>query len=248
MKTIRMFAALALIGLASLVQAEDKVVKLTSLEWPPYTGPQLPEKGVSSAIVTAAFKAVGYKVEIAFYPWARAVALAKAGQEDFIGYFPEYHSEDIAQEFIFSAPIGSGPLGFVQNKQKPVEWNTLDDIKGLTVGTVRDYVNTADFDSRVSAGTQKVEEVTSDEQNIKKVAAGRLPLAVIDRNVLNYLLENDPTLVDARANLEFNDKLLEDKQLFVCFTKSSKGEQIARDFAEGMKQIDIDAIVAKHQR
>ncbi len=36
--------------------------------------------------------------------------------------------------------------------------------------------------------------VNSDVQNLQKVAKGRVPLAVIDSNVFNYLKNNDPSL------------------------------------------------------
>ncbi|MGL5975125.1 MAG: substrate-binding periplasmic protein, partial [Aeromonas sobria] len=47
-------------------------------------------------------------------------------------------------------------------------------------------------------------------------------------NVMTYLLKSDPQLQDVAANLGFNDKILEDKSLHVCFTNSAKGKE-ARD-------------------
>src|SRR3954466_14633444 len=51
---------------------------LTSLEWPPYSGQNLPQQGVSSAVVSAAMSGMGEHVTISFYPWNRATALVRA--------------------------------------------------------------------------------------------------------------------------------------------------------------------------
>ena len=72
MKSLRLVAALICTGLFSLpVQAET--IQLTSLEWPPYTGSELPQQGASMAVVEAAFDAMGHDLEVRFLPWQRAV-------------------------------------------------------------------------------------------------------------------------------------------------------------------------------
>lgn len=223
-----------------------KQIKLTSLDWPPYTGPTLADKGATAAVVKAAFEAAGYTVIIDFFPWERAVAMASDANSGYAGYFPEYYSADIAKDFLFSEPVGNGPLGLVQNKEAPVTWSSLDDLAKLKVGVVQGYVNTDGFDANVAAKKQPVEAVTSDAQNLNKVAAKRIPVAIIDQNVLNYLLNNDASLAAAKGKLEFNGKVLEDKKLYICFRKGAQGEEYAKALADGLKKIDVAAIVKAH--
>jgi polar amino acid transport system substrate-binding protein len=45
---------------------------------------------------------------------------------------------------------------------------------------------------------------------------------------------------------QFNATLLEDKKLFICFKKGDKGEELAKIYNEGLKKIDIEAIMAKY--
>ncbi|NQD36445.1 transporter substrate-binding domain-containing protein [Permianibacter sp. IMCC34836] len=223
-----------------------KQIKLSSLDWPPYTGPALADKGATAAVVKAAFEAAGYSVQIDFFPWERAVAMASDASSGYAGYFPEYYSADIAKDFLFSEPVGNGPLGLAQNKEAPISWNTLDDLSKLKVGVVQGYVNTEGFDANVAAKKQTVEAVTSDAQNLNKVAAKRIPVAIIDQNVMNYLLGNDASLAAAKGKLEFNSKVLEDKKLYICFRKGPQGEEYAKALAEGLKKIDVAAIVKAH--
>ena len=194
----------------------------------------------------AAFAAMGYRLEVDFYPWSRTVRLAKDTQGKYLGYFPEYYSADIAEEFIFSDPMGSGPLGFVESTQNPIEWRTLLDLSGYQIGVVQDYVNTTEFDRLVAEGQLQVHPVIADLLNVKKVAAGRIDLAVIDRHVLNYLLRSDPALGKVAHKVQFNRRTLEEKLLYLCFQNTPEGAELAEIFNQGLKKIDVAAIMARH--
>ncbi|MBD8527787.1 substrate-binding periplasmic protein [Pseudomarimonas arenosa] len=227
------------------LQAEEKVIRLTSLEWPPYSGAAIDQQGASVAVVRAAAEAMGYKLEVKFFPWNRAVAAAEDPKSGYHGYFPEYHSDDVASKFKLSDSIGSGPLGFVESSSAPVSWSSLADLKGKPIGVVDGYVNTTDFDAQVASGELKAEAVSDDLTNIKKVAAGRIALAVIDKNVLGYLLANEASLAAAKDKVQFNSKLLEDKQLFIAFQNSDKGAAAAKVINDGLKKIDVNAVMNK---
>ena len=86
----KILLSISLIIFTSLSYSADKVVHLTSLDWPPYSGKTLSDQGASVAVAKAAFKAMGYELKVSFYPWSRAVALAKDSSSKFSGYFPEY--------------------------------------------------------------------------------------------------------------------------------------------------------------
>nr|WP_232465379.1 transporter substrate-binding domain-containing protein [Oleiphilus messinensis] len=217
------------------------------MEWPPYAGRNLPGGGSSVAVARAAFKAMGYELVVDFLPWSRAVSEAKNDASQYAGYFPEYYSDAVADEFVFSDPMGSGPLGLVENKNNPVTWQTLEDLQPLVVGVVQDYVNTDEFDARVAQGKQKVQAVTSDATNIKKVAGNRVPVAIIDANVFAYLLKSDPSLKPFSEHVQMNEKILENKKLYICFKNNDFGKEIAQIFNEGLKKVDVQAIMKQYQ-
>lgn len=228
--------------LSSNLIAQNRTITLTSLEWPPYTSEALNGQGASAVVASAAFKAMGYTLLIEFYPWNRAVAYAK-GDSKYQGYFPEYYSKENEADFIYSASMGIGPLGFVERKDTPVKWNTLTDLKDVTIGVVNGYINTVEFDSMVANNQLKVESVVDDNTNIVKVANKRMPLAIIDPNVLNYLLYNEKTAIPYRDMVQFNAKTLEQKTLHICFKKGTEGEKWVSIFNEGLKKINADKIM-----
>lgn len=234
-------AAVLLAGTAASGQAAD--IRLTTLDWPPYSGSGLPELGASSAVVARAAAAAGDTFSAEVLPFQRAV---KVGLEDagFVGYYPEYHSKDLEATCAFSGPLGTSPLGLVERKAQPLTWKTIDDLKGHTIGVVQGYVNTAEFDAKAADGTLTVEAVVDDATNLRKVAAGRIPAAVIDRHVMNYLLKNDPALAPLAGTLQFNPVMLERKTLHVCFRKSPEGTAARERFEAGLAKVDVEAVTA----
>ena len=231
--------------LIAQLSVADKLVHLTSLDWPPYASKNLPQQGASVAVASAAFKAMGYKLVVEFLPWSRAVNEAKNPASQYMGYFPEYHSPDVAKEFTYSQPMGSGPLGFVEQASKPIKWNGLADLKGKRIGVVQDYVNTTEFDNLVASGGLRVSAVVSDSKNLRKIINNRLDVAVIDKNVMDYLFKHDKSLKGEESKAHFQDKLLEDKKLYICFKKNKLGQEMADIYNQGLKKIDVNAIMNK---
>jgi polar amino acid transport system substrate-binding protein len=225
--------------------AQGKEVQLSTLEWPPYSGAQLVEQGLSAYIAKEAFKAVDYNATVEFFPWMRAVNLAKDGTK-FSGYFPEYYNEAAESDFYFSDPIGIGPLGFVERKDSHVAWNALSDLKNETIGTVRGYTNTVEFDAMVASGELKADVSNDDLTNLKKVLNGRIKLAVIDKLVMEYLIDGNADLKIKKDELQFNSKLLEEKKLYICFAKNAEGKKMQEVFNRGLKLIDIDELTKEY--
>lgn len=215
---------------------------MTSLDWPPYSGENLEENGLSIAIARDAFAAMGYELVVEFKPWVRTVTLASK-KDKYIGYFPEYEFD--TEEFVFSNAIGSSPLGFVELSSAKVSWNSLDDLIPLRIGVVQGYVNTTEFDHMVEQGMLSVEATTNDVRNIYKVAKGRLPLAVIDQNVLEYLIRVDPRKDILAKRVNFNARPLEHKKVVVAFRNTVEGRQWRDIFNLGLKRIDVSSIASR---
>lgn len=230
------------------VFSKEKVVYFTSLSWPPYSGKELWGEGVNAIVAKSAFKAMGYTLKVDFYPWARTLSYAKWNNK-YTGYFPEYYAKSIEKSFIFSDPIGDSPLGFVERKDNPVAWNTLQDLKKVKrIGTVRGYVNTREFDTMAALGEIITDPVVDDITNLKKVIGGRLPLAVIDSHVMRYVLETNREFRDTKGELQFNAKTMEIKKLYLCFRKNAEGARLVNIFNEGLKRIDHKKITEDYFR
>lgn len=220
-----------------------ETVRLTSLHWPPYSGQQLRNQGASVAVARAAFNAMGHQLEVDFYPWSRAVKLASKVNGAYVGYFPEYYFD--TQNFVFSTSMGMSPLGLVEQQSHPISWVQLADLNQYTLGVVKDYVNTIELDTMIANGQQPVELVTSDENNIKKVAAARIDAAVIDIYVLRYLL-NQSNLESLKSRVQMNRSLLANKHLYVAFQNTEQGRKWCEIYNQGLDRIDVATILAEN--
>lgn len=218
---------------------------MTTLDWAPYTNEKLPAMGASAAVVTQALLASGNHLKIEFYPWNRTVNLAKSNNR-YIAYFPEYYSKANAADFLYSDPIGVGPLVFIERKSTPVSWISYDSLRGKKIGVVRGYVNTEQLDAKIASLALTGDEAPDDVKNTLKLAAGRLDVAVVDANVFNYLAKNDASVKAVSGQLQVNVKKLEDKKLYVCFKKTPAGEKALKAFNQGLKKVDSDVIMKKY--
>lgn len=72
---IALGAVLALAWFGSAA-AEDKIVGVSTLDWLPYTGSELPKGGATTEVVRTAFEQAGYGINVTYRPWKRAIAVA----------------------------------------------------------------------------------------------------------------------------------------------------------------------------
>ncbi len=232
-----------------------KTINLATLDWPPYISPDFQDKGYVFEIVEEAFKRVGYKVKIKFYPWPRTMRLAERGVVD--GYFPEYYNPDLKKHFVFSKAYPGGPAGFFKRKDKNLGFKTVPNMKDFTalkkhrLGVVRSYTNTEHLDN---ADYLTKDETTSDTLNLRKLYNDRVQLIFIDPNVARYLIQKDliQKFPDALEVLEFMRPALEDKLLYTCISKKAKNyKEKIEAFNEGLSRIQkdgtLDRLLKKHQ-
>lgn len=215
--------------------AGEKVV-LASLEWPPYTGSELPMQGATSAIVREVFRAAGYDLEIRFLPWNRAIEAARM-DEDVDGYFPEYPNTIREGGFLCSESVGKSPVGLAKRRSRDLKWQNYYDLERYRVGVVDGYVNSERFDQLVAAGRIQTDESVSDVLNVRKVLAGRVDWAVVDINVFKHLLMHDEWLSLRKGELRLDARLLSINDLLVCIAPGERGAEILRRFNASLAEL-----------
>jgi polar amino acid transport system substrate-binding protein len=229
-------------GAASGVSAAEPV-RLASLEWEPYIGSRLPEQGFAAALVRAAFADQGLAVEIEFHSWERALELARSGAVD--GLLPEYYNGQRESEFAYSAPLFSGPLVFYRRREADIRYRIdpagpldagLRALAAYRFGVVRGYLNTPAFDA---ADYLTRLEADDDADNLRRLAEGRVDLAVIDRRVAEHLIrthhpEYAGTLVPVSPKLG-------ELSLYIAFSRKSPRMAKARAaFDRGLENLGAD--------
>ncbi len=100
--SIKILAVTLLLCLQLLPQAAraDTLLRLSTGDYEPFTGSQLPQGGPLTELVRRAFAEAGYVVEIDFLPWKRGYSGAMDGSYD--ATFPYGRNAERERDFLFS--------------------------------------------------------------------------------------------------------------------------------------------------
>ena len=224
--------------------AAGKQVMLAATEYSPYYGRQLPNQGVISEIIREAFKQNGYEAQIKFLPWKRALEMTRRGEVDAL--YTAWYREERRQWFAFSDPLPiANEIGFFKRIDSSISYRTILDLRPFKIGIVRGYSNPPEFD-RAGLIT---EAVTEDRLNIKKLAAGRIDLVLIDKIIGLHIIKTE--VPESAQMLEWLHPPLKIEEQYLIFSKKVQGfEQKRTDFNQGLRQIiaegTVDAIIARH--
>ena len=221
--------AIVMACVSALATAET--VTLAIGDWEPFTSSKDPESQISQDIVKEAFATQGVTVEFDFMPWKRAYVATQEGKVD--GTFPWYSNEQRKQEMtIAEEPLMQEKEVFFYRADKGFDWTSFDDLKKYKVGGTIGYSH---VDVLEAEGIE-LDKAKDDVTNFKKLAAGRIDTFPIGMNVGKYLIKKNLP-ADAAASLKQHPKELSSGEMFMLFTKSDRGRQLADTFNKGVKAL-----------
>ncbi len=223
----------------STLLAADKII-LTNGEWAPYLGKELKNGGPTSQVVTETFKLAGIEVEYKWYgdSWKRAYHDALAGKKAqgtlVWSKKPEREKEMYYSESLL---IPGQKTVFFHLKDKPFEWQTLQDLKGLKVAGRLGYAYGEEIESAVAKGLFKLERADKDLINTKKLLAGRVDLILMIKEVGEEFLKKELTPEQA-AKITFHPKPARISGYHLLLTKTLPGNvALMEKFDEGFKKL-----------
>jgi len=163
----------------------DEII-LTTGDYPPYVFEGADDPGPMAAIVAAAFKEEGITTKIVFYPWKRAEDEARQGNA--FAAFPYTVTEERKKEFEFSDPMYLVTAKFFYNKEYHSDGMPFEQVEDLCDYKLGGLAGSWYEESFFKDAGVQVEYVSEIEQNIEKLARGRIDLMVGEQNVLWYLI------------------------------------------------------------
>lgn len=237
MKQIIIAILLGLFSL-SICGAEEKKLTIITDDWPPYefkAGVPGNEyiTGFSTEVILAVLKkrGVGVNDRIKQYPWVRADKMVREGAADLL--YTAVNSEEREKEtyYAYEPLIDSAWSFFIRKEDEgKIKYDSLDDLKGQTIGVVRGYVYPPYFWDYIKKGNS-FDEVSNDKLNVKKLIAKRFNIIIMDYvNGLNVL-----------KNLELSDKIvalpkpLQKVSLYAIFSKITIEKDFVDQFSAELK-------------
>ncbi|MDR3437497.1 transporter substrate-binding domain-containing protein [Telmatospirillum sp.] len=234
MRVFRWLLILPLMILARQALADTTVTLATDYE---------KQGGFLLEITNEAFKRVGYKVDVTFEPWSRAMRSAYSGTVD--GLLGCLYSDRRAQKLVYSEMIAQSPYVVFTLKTSTIAYRTISDLRSYRVGLILDSTYPDDLSNDPNI---KKEYVPHYEQNIKKLLLGRID-AFVEKKfvVLDYLKNHDQE--NSTRVVALDPPLLMNK-FYNAFSRANPNSaQLRQDFDLGLARLKDDggyaAIMAK---
>lgn len=217
---LSLFLVLGTLSADEIPASDAQSITLGYVDFPPY---EYEDSGTPSGvlvdIVDMIFQKADIPVELQYLPFKRAYQSTKDGVID--GIFNFYKTEERQEHFDYSEPIIKNPLVIFVRKDSNIEFNKLEDLKGLNVGTMHGYSYGTDFDENTSFFKDKA---ISHISNFKKLTLGRIDAYPCDKLVgLHVAIENN--FMSELKMLPIPIKLMEGH---IGFTKGKHQDTIDR--------------------
>jgi polar amino acid transport system substrate-binding protein len=170
---------------ASVAFAGEKM-RFAVGNFPPYFSEDMSEKGAIAVVVKAAMAASDIDVEYDFYPWSRALELAKRGE---VAGSPGWtRTPERDTDFLFSEPFVNCVDGVFSLKDKPLAFSSIKDFKGRRIGVIVNLTYGAEFADGLARGDFRVEMAPASENLLKMLLLGRVDAVVLNRSVAAQVL------------------------------------------------------------
>ena len=221
-----------LLVLFSLPAYATQTLIFSTGEWPPYTSEKDPQARVVQTIVTETFKLANIDVLYKYYPWKRSMRFAEELKVE--GTLPWSKSAKREEIYYYSKqPIIITQTVFFHLKSLEVKWDTFEDLKKYRIGGNLAYRST----DVLQKNNIEVELVPSEEQNFKKIMAGRIDLTPSSLFVGYYIINKLFPRYKASMFTNTTKQLLPEDGVYLLVSKRHpRGKEIIdiydRAFAE----------------
>ena len=228
--------------LAFGVRAAEPVVIVFDADNPPFMfGLNDHPAGIYPALVSAAMERASIPVRLEIRPWKRALAEGETGKSGIGGI---YQNEERARKYDFSDPIMTENIVVYFNRATPIDFRTVSDLQGKTIGVIRGWSYGDAFDAARRNGLFMVEEVSGDRSNFMKLADGRLDA------ILSIEESGQATIAAAGlSNIGQSRSYLASNKAYLAFAKSAQQKDILAGFNKALSAMrhdgTFDRIVAR---
>ncbi|MCP4765400.1 MAG: transporter substrate-binding domain-containing protein [Gammaproteobacteria bacterium] len=218
---------LVLLQFGSPVAMAREVTMLT-LNWAPHYGEDLPEKGLTTALVKAAFKAGGHNAGIQFVPWSRALKEVEEGNADVV--MGAYYNDERTEKYIYSDVIYHLNVGLIARPGlSKTQYESLRELSEFSIGVSRGFANSEEFDA---AQYLNKDVASTPLLNIRKLYRGRIDMAVMNFDLFRYEAKKAGHCI---SSVNFMDPPLIEQGLYVMASRNiTDGEKLMENFNTGL--------------
>jgi len=215
-----------------VIKTEQKIV-IGACEWEPYTGENMPGKGLLSQISIEALKRAGYESEVIIYPWARAFEESKNG--NIHALLGAGYSKERTAYFVYPDAIWTANVGFFTSSENNLnrKFSTIANLAPATVGVLNgsNYIEILDKVQGI-----KVEKAARVEFNIKKVAYRRIDYLIEDKAAVEFFIKKE--VPELKGKVVFLNPPYKKEKIFLVFSRQEPNhKKLVHDFNSGLSRL-----------
>ncbi len=219
-------------------------ISIVATNWIPYTSKDLSSGGFFTEISQTALEKAGYKTEVKFVPWKRAVNMTKSGKADAL--LGASYTKERTEYFLYSKYNWESKVHLFAKKGHKYNNKTLKELCPSKVGMFLGSYMKKEFESHKCF---KIEEVKNVDLNIKKLSKNRIDFFVEAKDSVIYLLNNK--LNKYKNIIEVVTPAYKIGKIYMVFSKRLKNyKQIQENFDKAIDTMKIDGsydkILLKH--
>ena len=169
--------SIAILPLIAPTAHANDYLEITTDDWPPYEYEENGKVvGFSTEIMEAVLKDMNVNIStLKVYPWARAEYMASEGLVDIIYSAAKSDKRMECCHFPDEHLINSPNVLFIRKEDLgKLKFNSFNDLKGHSVGIVRDYSYTKEFMDYLKNENIVTDIAFDDTSNFKKLMAKRI--------------------------------------------------------------------------
>jgi len=155
-------------------------------DWPPYTGEDLPNRGIATEIVEAAARSAGFEPTFSSLPWRRAEAGVESGH--FFATFPFIATAQRSTEYLFSSVIFTSRFVIARRALTETPGEEEMRIEGFPDASVGVVAGTDAVILPLREAGARVTEVQTTDQLVRLLVTGRIDFAVDDELTLQFAI------------------------------------------------------------
>ncbi|WP_163832112.1 substrate-binding periplasmic protein [Spartinivicinus ruber] len=177
-----------LVSFFSNAKEAEKLLKITTGEYPPWSSVAFKHGGFVLHVITEAFRRNNYEVEFAYYPWARSYKEGAKGKFHATAFWFCVPKRQI--DFYCSEPLFQEDFVFFHLKSTDFKkWTSLEDLEQYRIDATREYSYTPEFWEAKETGSLNIIVSNTDEINFNMLFKKRIDLFLMS-TVAGYTLMN----------------------------------------------------------
>lgn len=221
-------------------QLRAESIALVTGEFPPYTGKNLAEGGISSDIITRVFKRMGDKTEIDFAPWKRGYV--DTLKRKYLGTFPYTKNAEREKIWLYSAPLYQLQEHFFSPQKAPFNFTEESQLTGKKICKPNGYNL---FGLKKLAQQEKIMLVRPANMDncFAMVDAGRVDLTMTNETTSKAIIDKlgfdqNRFFMAPRPFVKIAHHLIVSKEL-------SGGTALIARFNRALKQLKEEGVIEK---